>query len=208
MSLYPNLLAQPFSSIGSNQRQNTNPCPSTNRRKMEGLGNCCYFFDLKTGCQLISLVEALSSMLQIYQSYSELYEKQMAISSIRPVVTTTTDVSSLSLHHVHEQHPMYNMGMGTVTILSALLLFFGVKFQRKMLLLAWIYITILCILSFMLHTLVTDLILEHVLLNAISLVLESYFIIVVLSFYLHLHSHQHRGTTSEVEVLYTGTSEV
>ncbi|KRG00269.1 uncharacterized protein Dwil_GK27297 [Drosophila willistoni] len=60
----------------------------------------------------------------------------------------------------------------------------------------------------MLHTLVTDLILEHVLLNAISLVLESYFIIVVLSFYLHLHSHQHRGTTSEVEVLYTGTSEV
>ncbi|KRG00268.1 uncharacterized protein Dwil_GK27742 [Drosophila willistoni] len=95
---------------------------------MEGLGNCCYFFDLKTGCQLISLVEALSSMLQIYQSYSELYEKQMAISSIRPVVTTTTDVSSLSLHHVHEQHPMYNMGMGTVTILSALLLFFGVKF--------------------------------------------------------------------------------
>ncbi|XP_068144289.1 uncharacterized protein [Drosophila tropicalis] len=175
---------------------------------MEGLRNCCYFFDLKIGCQLISLVEALSSMLQIYQSYSELYERQMAVNNIMHVVTSTTDVSTLSLHHVHEQHPMYNLGMGTVNIFSALLLFFGAKFQRKMLLLVWIYITILCILCFMLHTLVTDLILEHVILNAISLALESYFIVVVLAFYLHLHSHQHRGTTSEVEVLYTGTSEV
>ncbi|EDV36594.2 uncharacterized protein Dana_GF11869 [Drosophila ananassae] len=120
---------------------------------INGLNSFCYFFDLKTGCKLIAVFDALIALLQLYRiNVAETVE--MATSPEPPssgyafLVTREPEVDMFgSPVETNRPQPVHNMTsywlrvLCSVTVLKSILLFAGTQWDHISLLVAWILLT-------------------------------------------------------------------
>lgn len=111
---------------------------------INGLNSFCYFFDLKTGCKLISVFDALIALLQLYRiNVAETVE--MATSPEPPssgyafLVTREPEVDMFgSPVETNRQQPVHNMTsywlrvLCSVTVLKSILLFAGTQWVSSL----------------------------------------------------------------------------
>ncbi|XP_030557699.1 uncharacterized protein LOC115760490 isoform X1 [Drosophila novamexicana] len=186
---FPNLLQGVNQGIGDIAwRQSLNGVV----QHMENLKSCCFFFDLKLGCKLIALFEALSGLWQIYHGYKELYVHKDRLLAPEWIDTKVAQHSA-----------QFKFFLALVGFFSAQLLLAGVIFERKMCVLLWIYVTALCTLICMFYTLVIDCIPELLLFDVFSAGLEAYFIVTALAYYMQMRRVEH--TDDDFEVLFTAS---
>ncbi|SPP75796.1 Hypothetical predicted protein [Drosophila guanche] len=182
---------------------------STN--EMGGLKSCCYFFDLKMGCKLIAFFEALLGLMQIYQCYNLVNQSEIetavGVTTEAEFVTRAIEDDPMDPHSSHGAGNHYfTMALETVAVLKSILLIIGARIEHKTCLLLWLYLTVFLVFMFMLNTLFINLVVEHLILEALSVSLEAYFGFVVLSFYWKVQ-RKSDGSPSEFEVLYTASED-
>ncbi|XP_022232823.2 uncharacterized protein LOC111081155 isoform X2 [Drosophila obscura] len=181
-------------------------------KEMAGLKSCCFFFDLKMGCKLIAFFEALLGLMQIYQCYNLVNQSEIktvtTVTSEAEFVTRAIEDDIMDPHssQASENH-FFTMALETVAVLKSILLIIGAKIEHKTCLLLWLYLTVFVVFMFMLNTLFINLVVEHLVIEALSVSLETYFGFVVLSFYWEVQ-RKRDGSPSEIEVLYTASEDI
>ncbi|XP_017124489.1 uncharacterized protein LOC108144308 [Drosophila elegans] len=187
-----------------------------NINEMRGLNSCFYFFDLKTGCKLIAVFEALVNVLQMCSIYKAEMEMEVGLGS-----TTTESLDSLMVTRepdgdmlgpnttmpIFETNPYFSKALHSLTVLRSLLLIVGAEWSHISCLVLWICITVITV---MISTLIditqetTDL--QKVFVCTLSIFLEIYFCAVVSSLILKLQEKLRR-CVQETEVLFTQSEE-
>ncbi|XP_034479001.1 uncharacterized protein LOC117785197 [Drosophila innubila] len=147
--------------------------------------SCCYFFDLKMGCKLIAVLEGLSGLLEAFISYHEIgYYRQISYRHREYDIIRRDPISTLTL--------------GLIGCLSAQVLLAGVIMQRKACLLFWIFVISISTVVFMIYNLNNLFIFD-----AVSAAIESYFLVIVLAYYLQLRRAE--NSNEEFEILFTAS---
>ncbi|XP_001959772.3 uncharacterized protein LOC6494731 [Drosophila ananassae] len=185
---------------------------------INGLNSFCYFFDLKTGCKLIAVFDALIALLQLYRiNVAETVE--MATSPEPPssgyafLVTREPEVDMFgSPVETNRPQPVHNMTsywlrvLCSVTVLKSILLFAGTQWDHISLLVAWILLTAFMGSFSFFFNLFGDTDFIVILTQCLSTTLEIYFVLVVYSLTRKIWEKSN-GSASETEVLYTQAAE-